>query len=153
MAARVCVQKSFLENSTFNQWLDGDSHTYVGEGLAKYSGGKYADSIWAPSTIFKQYSELSIETKLFHYEQWVRTEMFSELHLLYGEFLGCFCHPLQKCHADILVRVVQETFSQAPDEVSSVTKSLPNSPIENPFRHHSQKLIEDKTKLGIDEQK
>ena len=128
MAARVCVQKSFLENSTFNQWLDGETHTYVGDSLEKYSGGKFKDSIWAPSNIFKLYPDASIDTKLFHYEEWARSHMMEELHHLYGEILGCFCHPLQKCHSDILVRLVQETFTQPFDEVSSQTSPPPDTP-------------------------
>ena len=148
MAARVCVQKAFLKNTTFNQWLDEETHTYVGDSLEKYSGGKLKDSIWAPSNIFKLYPDLSIETKLFHYEEWVRSQMFDKLHLLYGEYLGCFCNPLQKCHSDILVRLVQETFTEPFDEVSSQssppadTHSTGHFNMLNPFH-----------KLVVDEEK
>lgn len=41
--------------------------------------------------------------------QWIT----SNLHLLYGKRLGCFCYP-KKCHCDVYVEMIQHRIDQLP---------------------------------------
>lgn len=49
------------------------------------------------------------EEAITKYEEWIRNqpELLSELYLLEGMTLGCWCKPLA-CHGDILVKLIKE---------------------------------------------
>lgn len=62
----------------------------------------------------------SIDTVLALYETHVRSnkELIDSLDELRGKRLGCWCKP-NKCHGDILVKILNETSSQSTDSLSN----------------------------------
>ena len=117
--SRVCVSREYSTGRSFNAWLPEPNHTYVGLNLNKYSKGELPDSKWEPLHIFNKHPQVSYETKLFYYEQYIRKYQFDNLHELYAQKLGCFCRPTRRCHADILLRLVKESFVDTVEEMNS----------------------------------
>ena len=95
---RVCVSKPWLPaGETFKKWIENPRNMYIGPNLSKYSGGSLIDSEWSPTEIFQKHKDLSIASKLFYYEKWVREEKMSNILQLAGMRLGCFLpHFLQR---------------------------------------------------------
>lgn len=44
------------------------------------------------------------------YEEWIKTQphLLADLPELVGKILGCWCGPRQKCHGDILIKLVED---------------------------------------------
>jgi Domain of unknown function (DUF4326) len=92
------------------EWIKDSSHEYIGDAGKVIIGGKRfprKGSNWGNPFPEKKYGS----EYLILYEKWVRTKIKEEgiesLLQLKGKKLGCWCAP-NKCHGDILKKVVEE---------------------------------------------
>ena len=156
MTFRVCTSKYYLNGQTFGQWIsDTASNIYIGPEGNKYSRGRIEDSKWSPTPIFMKHKNVSIHTKLYFYEKFVREHLLSEIMELVGMRLGCFCTPTQICHGDVLLRIIseemaaaEEDFNNAPvDEVTTTTTPIsapaPIAVSPKPKKTAKRKLFDD----------
>ena len=118
MTRRVSVKKAYLPpGTTFTSWLNQTScNVFIGPGLNKYSQGVLPDSPWDPTVIFQKHEKKSYPTKLWFYEQYIRSEKMADIMSLVGMNLGCFCTPAQLCHGEILTRLAWEELAGIEDE-------------------------------------
>ena len=113
----VNVKKSELqpEYNSFLEWIQDDSHVYIGRNMAFYVDGAF-QSKWhnpfrvkKPGKTYKNGQYYSLEESIRLYEQHIRTtpELWNALPELRGKTLGCWCKP-NNCHGDVLVKLLKE---------------------------------------------
>jgi uncharacterized protein DUF4326 len=103
------------EYSNLIEWLQDDSHVYIGRDMSFYVDGAFK-SKWhnpfktkKPGKVYKKGNYYSLDESVKLYEEHIRNspELMNSLEELRGKTLGCWCKP-RKCHGDILVKLVNE---------------------------------------------
>ena len=113
----VNVKKAELQPEYDNliEWLQDDSHVYIGRNMSFYVDGAFA-SKWAnpfkvrkPGKTYKKGNYYSLEESIALYEDRIRNspELWNALPELRGKTLGCWCKP-NDCHGDVLVKLLDE---------------------------------------------
>jgi hypothetical protein len=120
MSTRECVKvgnlrKLYGPDSTFKIWLKDINNLYVGRagrifitenGEKKYFG--YEGSKWANPFTIKKYS---LDECLKLYQEYIIEKIGEDpdiynLDELKGKRLGCWCDPKDRCHVDILLKLI-----------------------------------------------
>ena len=86
MTFRVCTNKFYLNGQSFGEWVsDSTSNVYIGPEGKKYSRGRIEDSKWSPTKIFQKHNKVSIHTKMYFYEKYIREHLLEDIMELTGE--------------------------------------------------------------------
>ena len=118
----VCVKAKNLrpKHDNLREWMANSSHVYVGRRgrifIKERGGGKhvfhYKDSEWCNP--FKL-TEYSLEESLEKYENYLCRKLDDDpdalerfRHLSFASEIGCFCDPSQKCHRDVILKILRE---------------------------------------------
>jgi hypothetical protein len=85
-----------------------DYDVYVGRN-PKFGNAKWGNPYDDPN--------MPLHEKIIRYEDYIRNtpELWDSLHELRGKRLGCHCKP-RPCHADVLVKLVNEVFNEQTEE-------------------------------------
>jgi hypothetical protein len=113
----VNVKKASLqpEYDSLLEWLQYDSHVYIGRNMSFYVDGAF-QSKWhnpfkvkKPGKTYKNGKYYSLAESIRLYEEHIRNtqELWNALPELRGKTLGCWCKP-NDCHGDILVKLLNE---------------------------------------------
>ena len=111
---RNCVKKEFLKlkGTSLSKWVQEPNHLYIHGNLSKYlkkTGNP--NSIWYKTIKelqpFANGEEISLLTA---YERCIRQtpQLWNSLDTLEDKVLGCWCKPLEPCHADVLIKLFDE---------------------------------------------
>ena len=115
----VCnVKVKFIrpQYQDLSEWMADSNNVYVGrKGIVFINGERFPkkDSLWANP--YKINKDSTRETVIDRYKKYIieklenDDKLMEELKLLKGKTLGCWCHP-EECHADVLVKLVNEYF-------------------------------------------
>ena len=82
------------------EWLDDEDHAYVGRDHGNIEGSKWGNPFRIP--------EHDINTSLILYEEYITSnpDLFGDLGSLKKKSLGCWCFDPEKCHANILLKLI-----------------------------------------------
>ena len=113
----VSIKKQYLvpEYQSLLEWLEDDSHVYIGRNMSFYVkgavGSKWANpfKVAKPNKVYKRGKYYTLDDSLKLYEEYIKRtpELLNSLHELHNKTLGCWCKP-NACHGDILVKLVND---------------------------------------------
>jgi hypothetical protein len=116
MTTVVNVKVKYLRPRYQNlaDWMNDPNNVYIGRrGIVFVDNKRFppADSLWANPYRLKDYNNDRNMCSLM-YESYIRNRivnenLHSELLMLDGKRLGCWCHP-DSCHGDVLIRLIAE---------------------------------------------
>ena len=116
MTERVCVavaelRKKYKDKTIdLRKWLEMDDCVYVGRRGRIFINGEifhYKDSVWKNDFTVKDHGR--DECLELYTEQIVKKIKDGTVNLetIRGKKLGCFCKPGEKCHVDVLIRLLE----------------------------------------------
>ena len=102
------------EYQNLTEWLEDDSHIYIGRDMSFYVDGAYKSKwhnpykVAKPKKIYKKGDYHTLDESLELYENYIRSsKLINDIEELRGKTLGCWCKP-NKCHGDILIKILDE---------------------------------------------
>lgn len=107
----VNIRKAELQKRGYDDlqdWKSRENHLYIGREMSFRVPGA-TSSKWRNRFSVKKYG---LEEALRLYEEYVRENLWDDLHELKGMTLGCWCKP-NDCHGDVLVRLYREKYPRA----------------------------------------
>lgn len=117
---RDCVKVKHIRPTykNFREWLEDPNNVYVGRHGRVFIGKKpkqvvfpYKGSVWRnPFPVGTTKKKFSLNKSLELYEKYLRNELLKthDIEELRNKNLGCWCDPNNKCHVDILLKVLKE---------------------------------------------
>ncbi len=117
MSERTCVKVSNLREKyndksiNFKKWIENTDNVYIGRRGRIFINKEiyvYQGSIWSNPYRTKFYG---LEKCLEMYEEYIKClikESKCDINMLKDKNLGCFCNEDEKCHADILIKILNE---------------------------------------------
>lgn len=108
MSKRVCVKKKVLQILGFNDladWLRDERNVYIGGKCTYVAGANY--NRWSCPYNIRCLGGNKMMTK---YREYLlnKPNLIAELKNLVGKTLGCWCGVVDKCHGDVLIKLVGE---------------------------------------------
>ena len=111
MARRVDVHKANLKAMGYNNlehWLEDPDHVYVGRNMVYVAGARQHE--FANKFSVKKYGR---DECLRKYEAWLTEailddEVKARFSSLRNKTIGCWCGTDDACHADVIVRLLDE---------------------------------------------
>lgn len=112
MVLRVDVHKGNLKAMGYDSlehWLEDPQHVYVGRNVVYVAGARQHE--FANGFTVKKYGR---DECLQKYEAWLieaiqDNEVRSRFESLRNKTLGCWCKADEACHADVIIRLLDET--------------------------------------------
>jgi hypothetical protein len=116
MTERVCIavaelRKKYKDKSIdLRKWLLDSDNVYVGRRGRIWINGEifhYKDSVWRNDFTVKEHGR---DECLELYEVDITKKIKDgkvDLETIRGKKLGCFCKPGEKCHVDILIKLLK----------------------------------------------
>lgn len=116
MSARECISVENLRKKyndkeiTLEKWLKNENNIYIGRNMAFYVKGA-VKSKWANNFKVKKFGR---DECLKLYKGFIILKIKEDpvnfdISSLKGKVLGCFCKENERCHADILIELCNES--------------------------------------------
>ena len=109
---RICVRAKQLKENGYTDledWLSkNENSVYVGRDMSYYVKGATENKWEKP---FSKPQITNTEESLYIYERHIKeTNLINEIDELKGKVLGCWCLPCNKCHIDVLIKILNRIY-------------------------------------------